>query len=241
MSSVNTHTKNDFSTLYYLLRKAEERIYADEEVRLLPVISEHHRHYKEWVVRKASCDKLVKYLSDKKRDLQILEVGTGNGWLSARLAAVPGMKVIGIDVNREELDQAIRVFKDIINLEFYNCSLDDGLMKDLKFDVIVFAASIQYFFPLEKVLGNATNMLKPGGEIHIIDSNFYSQKELEAAQQRTNDYYQSIGFPEMSGQYFHHGNEELARYDVEILYDPHSFMNRLKQNKSPFYWIKINA
>jgi ubiquinone/menaquinone biosynthesis C-methylase UbiE len=240
MSPAASHTINNFATLYYSLRKLEGRIYSDEEVSLLPVINKEHKYYQEWIARKASCDRLVRYLVDKKKDLEVLEVGCGNGWLSARLAAVPGIKVMGIDVNREELEQANRVFGRR-GLKFFNCSLDDELMKELKFDMIVFAASIQYFSSLENVLDKAINLLKPGGEVHIIDSNFYSQKEMEAARQRTSDYYQSIGFPEMIGQYFHHPKEELVQFKHEILYDPGSLINCWKTDKNPFYWIKINA
>lgn len=241
MTSLATHTKNDFSTLYYLLRRAEGRIYTDGEVALLPAINERHKHYKEWIARKSSVDKLIKYLGDKKKGLRILEVGCGNGWLAAKLAALPGASVTGIDINAEELEQAKRVFDKIRNLEFFYCSLDGELIKESRYDIIVFAASIQYFSSLGNVLGNAISVLKPGGEVHLIDSNFYSQKEVAAARQRTTDYYRSIGFPEMIDNYFHHSKEELIQFDHEILYDPYSLINRIKANKNPFYWIRINA
>lgn len=241
MNSIAAHTTRDFSKQYYLLRKAEGRIYTDEEVSLLPAISQQHRHYKEWLVRKASCDKLIKYLSNKNRSHQILEVGCGNGWLAANLAAVQDSNVTAIDVNAEELEQARRVFNKLSNLKFFNCSLDDALIKDSRYDRIVFAASIQYFSSLKTVLGNVMNMLKPGGEIHLLDSNFYSEKEIAAAKQRTMEYYQSIGFPEMINQYFHHAKEDLEEFDHEILYDPYSLINRFITNRNPFYWIKINA
>jgi ubiquinone/menaquinone biosynthesis C-methylase UbiE len=241
MSPAATHMANDFSRQYYLLRNAEGRIYTDDEVALLPVINGQHRHYREWVARRASTDRLVKYLSDRNKELQILEVGCGNGWLAARLAGIPRTKVTGIDINIEELEQAKRVFNKTGNLEFYSCSLDDELINELHYDIIVFASSIQYFSSLNDVLRKAMSMLKAGGEIHVIDSNFYLQNEVEAARQRTNKYYQSIGFPEMTGQYFHHSMQELAPFDPEILYDPHSLLNRVKKNKNPFYWIKINA
>ena len=240
MSSISVHT-TDFSGLYHLLRKAEGRIYTDEEVALLPIINEQHKHYKEWIARRSSCERLLKYLSDKKKDLKILEVGCGNGWLAARLATIPGSGVTGIDINTDELEQAKRVFDRIGNLEFLNCSLNDESINSLDFDIIVFAASVQYFSSFKKVLHDAMNKLKPGGEIHLIDSNFYSQKEVGAARQRTAEYYQSIGFPEMTDHYFHHSRDDLKQFEHDILYDPHSLVNRFISNKNPFYWIRINA
>jgi protein-L-isoaspartate O-methyltransferase len=48
-----------------------------------------HRHYHEWQIRKASSNRLVKYLAKKQKILEILEVGCGNGWLSAKLSVIP--------------------------------------------------------------------------------------------------------------------------------------------------------
>ncbi|HET6768518.1 MAG TPA: hypothetical protein VFH08_14000, partial [Chitinophagaceae bacterium] len=68
------------------LRKKEQRLYTDGEVRNLPQVPVTHLHFKEWLVRKRSCDRLIKYLDKKNKRLHILEIGCGNGWLSAQLA-----------------------------------------------------------------------------------------------------------------------------------------------------------
>ena len=229
----------DFPQQYFLLRKREGRVYSDKEVVSLPEINKEHTHYHEWQIRKQSSDRLVRHLVSKKKVLQILEVGCGNGWLSAKLSAIPLSRVIGIDINAEELNQAKRVFNQIGNLEFFNCSLQEEMLSNYKFDIVVFAASIQYFSSLEKALNDTLNRLKPGGEIHIIDSHFYKENEIDAARMRSNEYYRAIGFPEMSDQYFHHSFEELKLYQYDILYDPNSIINKLKRNKNPFYWICI--
>jgi len=52
----------DFETIYTQLRQKERRIYTDEEVAQLPSISPTHIHFKEWLVRKHSSQKLVTYL-----------------------------------------------------------------------------------------------------------------------------------------------------------------------------------
>lgn len=241
MTEELTHNTIDFAQQYYLLRKSEGRIYSDKEVADLPGINNGHRHYHEWQIRKVSCDRLVKYLVKKPKGLEILEIGCGNGWLSAKLSVIPLSRVTGIDINDEELNQAKRVFSQIENLEFFNCSLQDEMFSDRKFDVIVFAASVQYFSSLEKVLNESLKRLKPGGEIHIIDSHLYKQNETEAARLRSDDYYKTIGFPEMSDQYFHHSLEGLKFFNHDILYDPGSIINKLKKYKTPFYWICIKA
>src|ERR1700739_235600 len=102
-------TKNVFAENYIRLRKKEERIYTDAEVSKLPDISASHIHYKEWLIRKQSCNKLFKYLKKKSKKQNILEIGCGNGWLSAKLASVTSGDVTGIDINTEEIEQASRV------------------------------------------------------------------------------------------------------------------------------------
>jgi ubiquinone/menaquinone biosynthesis C-methylase UbiE len=236
-----THTTIEFARQYFLLRKSEGRIYSDKEVAGLPEIDNGHRHYQEWQIRKDSSDRLIKHLVKKQKSLEILEVGCGNGWLSAKLSTIPLSRVSGIDINDEELNQGKRVFNKIENLEFFNCSLQDELFIDRKFDVIVFAASVQYFSSLEKILHESLKRLKPEGEVHIIDSHLYKQNETDAARLRSKDYYKVIGFPEMSDQYFHHSLEGLKSFNYDILFDPGSIINKFKRNKNPFYWICIRS
>jgi ubiquinone/menaquinone biosynthesis C-methylase UbiE len=239
MTEEATHNAVDFGQQYILLRKKEGRIYSDKEVSSLPEIDKEHQHYTEWRIRKDTSDRLIKYLINKKKNLEVFEVGCGNGWLSAKLALIPFSRITGIDINAEELNQAKRVFGEIENLEFFNCSLQDEMFSGRKFDIIVFAASVQYFSSLERVLNESLKRLKSGGEIHIIDTHLYKQNETSAARLRSNEYYKSIGFPEMSDQYFHHSLEDLKLFGHDILYDPKSIINKLKKNKNPFYWVCI--
>ena len=239
MTEEITYNAIDFSRQYFLLRKKEGRIYSDGEVANLPEINKQHRYYNEWELRKRSGNQLKKWLADKKRPLQILEIGCGNGWLSALLSGIPLSQVTGIDINTEELNQARRVFDQNKNLEFFDCSLQDERLIKHQFDMIVLAASIQYFPSLKTILNDSIKHLEPGGEIHIMDTHFYDAKEVPAASKRSKDYFTAIGFPEMAEQYFHHSLEELRSFNHKILYDPHSIMNRFKKGKTPFYWICV--
>jgi len=241
MTEEATHSAIDFSQQYILLRNKEGRIYSDKEIADLPEIDKGHQHYHEWRIRKDTSDRLIKYLINKKKALEILEVGCGNGWLSAKLASIPFSQVTGVDINTEELNQAKRVFCQIENLEFFNCSLLDEMFGGRRFDIIVFAASVQYFSSLEKVLNESIKRLKHGGEIHIIDSPLYKQVETSAARMRSDEYYKTIGFPEMSDQYFHHSLEYLKLFNHDILYDPNSFINKLRKNRNPFHWVIVHG
>ena len=239
MTEEVVNNKIDFTTQYYLLRKKEGRIYSDQEVASLPEISKGQRYYSEWQARKNASDRLMKYLVRKEKALEIMEIGCGNGWLSAKLSVIPFSKVTGIDINEEEMKQAKRVFSKIKNLQFHNCSWQNEMISDRKFDIIIFAASVQYFPSLERILNDVLTLLRPGGEVHILDSHFYRQKDINAARQRSRDYFKSIGFPEMADHYFHHSINKIELYDHKVLYDPNSLLNRFRKNKNPFYWFCI--
>ncbi|WP_431210721.1 hypothetical protein ACQ86N_32840 [Puia sp. P3] len=71
-----------FEKKYILIRTLENRLYTDDELAKLPEISATHTHHKEWQIRKNSCQRLVRYLSTRRRSPEILEIGCGNGWLS---------------------------------------------------------------------------------------------------------------------------------------------------------------
>ncbi len=148
-------------------------LYPDRELALLPDLNGDHPRHQEWAGRAASCRNLVRYLSHHKRGADILDIGCGNGWLSHRLSAVPGSRVIGLDPNLIELRQAARVFHRQLNLKFIYGDFYSTVLQDLSFDIIVLAATIQYFNPPQKIIRDALTYLRPRGEIHLIDSCLY--------------------------------------------------------------------
>jgi len=231
----------DFERLYVQLRKKEGRMYTDEELINLPDIDDKHQYYKEWQLRKLSSQKLTDHLKKKNRPLDILEIGCGNGWLCHRLATIPESRVIGTDINFTEVQQAARVFYFKPNLHFIYGYADSGLFEDKQFDIIIFAASIQYFNSLHKILWNAFRLLKSKGSIHIIDSPFYTLSEVGSASKRSYMYYEALGFPEMMNYYFHHKLEDLEHYDHTLLHDPNSLFNKFVKNNNPFPWICIKT
>src|ERR1700688_525276 len=103
-------SESNFEEIYIASRQSESRVYSDEQVAQLPFVEPSHIHYDEWQSRKRSSDRLKNYLENKNKPLSILEIGCGNGWLSARLVAIKNSTVTAIDINRTELNQARRVF-----------------------------------------------------------------------------------------------------------------------------------
>ncbi|MEJ2105415.1 MAG: class I SAM-dependent methyltransferase [Ignavibacteriaceae bacterium] len=234
---------DEFESLYLKVREKEKRIYSDEEVRKLPFASYKNLHRKEWELRAKSFNRFKEYLATKNEGLNILDLGCGNGWLSGQLDKSFNNNFYCIDVNLIELKQAVNVFKSN-KIEYIYANVFIEKLPLSFFDLIIMNASVQYFPDLKKLLDKLLTLLNENGEIHIIDSPFYNKSEIEAARKRTEGYYNSLGFPEMSNHYFHHGYDEISNYNYKLLYNPSSFKTKLLRifsvKDSPFPWISIN-
>ncbi len=228
---------------YVSVREREGRLYPDSIVKYLPLVESSHPLTQEWAIRKRSFDKLLRYIR-RKNYQTILEVGCGNGWLSNGIASKADCKVVGLDLNQEELKQAARVFGNNKKLKFAYGNIFEDIFPAEIFDIIIFASSIQYFNNLHNLIQAAFRFLKPNGELHIIDSKFYNTNEVEAAKKRTENYYSNLGFPNMAKSYFHHTWSDLKEFKYRImnswLYSFHKkakFLNKF--SGVPFPWIII--
>lgn len=238
MAMQNEYAKQ-FQDLYIALRETENRLCSDEELARLPDVDLKHMYYDEWLIRKTSLERFRKFLEHKTCDLNILEVGCGNGWLSHALSHIRQSQVTGIDINSIELQQARRVFAGRENLSFILGDIRSAGLTYGSFDIIVFAASIQYFENIADILNPAFDLLKSHGEIHIIDTKFYKQAEAVKARERSAVYFHSLGFEEMSRSYFHHSMNSLNNYNYQVMYDPNHLFNQILKRKDPFHWIMI--
>jgi|HubBroStandDraft_6_1064221.scaffolds.fasta_scaffold509633_2 SAM-dependent methyltransferase len=228
-----------FEKKYIVIRSLEDRLCTDEELIKLPEMPAGHTHFREWETRKRSAYRLIRYLTGRKKPLDILEIGCGNGWLTHHLAEIPGSKVTGADINFTELQQAARVFSNDPNLRFIHGDVRSGILEDRKFDCIVFAAAIDYFPSLKRIVHFCLSCLKPGGEIHIIDSSFYRPDQIERAKRQSQAYFASFGYPEMADYFYQHSILDLRSFHHDLLHNPHSVRSRFLRIKNPYPWIRI--
>jgi len=177
----------------------------------------------------------------EKAFASVLDLGCGNGWFSHRLSKAVG-RVTAIDVNLPELKQAVKVFPSA-NIDFCYADIFTTDLTGVKFQAITLNACFQYFEDSGSLIQRLKELLTDGGEIHIIDSPFYSPERVKAAIDRTETYYRNLGFPKMADHYFHHTWNVLEKWDHEVLYSPNSLSEKLKHKlgnaNSPFPWIRI--
>jgi SAM-dependent methyltransferase len=234
--------KNDFESLYLKVRDKEKRIYSDDELILLPFASDGNIHKAEWNLRAKSFNRFKEYLNTKTENINILDLGCGNGWFCGQLSRTMNHNLFCVDINFAELRQGSRVFNSN-KLKFIYADIFSVEFPVSYFNLITLNASIQYFLNFKRIIDRLLGLLNGNGEIHIIDSPFYPENEVSNAGRRTNEYFKSIGFPEMSKHYYHHSLMDLNAYDHEIHYKPNTLINKFKTmffiNDSPFPWIMI--
>lgn len=205
--------------LYLAVRTAENRVLDDEMVRQLPQTPSSYVHHNEWQIRAAGLKRFIAYLDKKfgEKKLNILDVGCGNGWMSNNLHK-HGHKVTGIDLNLAELEQAERVFGTSESMAWQYVDILNDDVTGAPFDIILFGASCQYFPDISVLTEASTKLLTKPGEIHLLDSFFYKDSELDAARSRTEQYYSQMGFPEMSEFYHHHSVNALKAIGYKKLF-----------------------
>jgi SAM-dependent methyltransferase len=234
---------------YLRAREREGRLYSDDFVRSLPSAPTDHPLSAEWRLRADSSARLIRHLRSRGAR-RVLELGSGNGWLAAAIAADLGVaaRVVGVEANPVELEQARRVFADRPNLRFVEGDLErDETLPLAAPDAIVLASAIQYVADLPALLRGLRAELAPGGQLHIVDSPLYDPSEVPAARERTRAHYERIGVPAMAENYRHHTWDEVDAFRPTLAYRPDAPTRRLaarlgrRGSASPFPWLIIGS
>jgi SAM-dependent methyltransferase len=234
----------DWRDVYLRARDREGRLLHDAAVATLPDLPRHHPLRREWQLRDDSSARLLADLRKRRRPLAVIDLGCGNGWLANRIAAIAGCRVVGVDVNAVELGQARRVFGERAGLRFIEHDILDAPLPVEAADIVVLASVIQYVPQPADLIARLLNGLRPGGEVHVIDSPLYQPAGLAGARTRTLRHYAEIGVPEMASAYHHHAWTAFDSLAMEVLYRPESVVPRverrwLRRARSPFPWLRF--
>jgi SAM-dependent methyltransferase len=166
-----------FAAQYARVREQEGRAtLGAAEYRQLPVAERGSRHWREWQMRRVSCQRLSRVLSAIGRPpLRIADLGAGSGWLSRSLAAL-GHAVIAIDrsVDRADGLGAVR----LADVPFAAVVADFARppLAPAQFDAVVFNASLHYAADVAQTLSAAAHLLAPGGAIVVMDSPMFARR-----------------------------------------------------------------
>ncbi|HSB63511.1 MAG TPA: class I SAM-dependent methyltransferase [Thermoanaerobaculia bacterium] len=138
----------------------------------------------QWAVRARSFDALksrvvVPLAKERAKELAVLDLGAGNGWLCARLAR-DGHRCVALDLRLDDVDglAAGAAFRRHLPRMFgrVSASFDALPFSHALFDLVVFDASLHLAEDLGKALAEAARATAPGGRVAILDSPFYARR-----------------------------------------------------------------
>jgi arsenite methyltransferase len=105
---------------------------------------------------------------------RVLDLGTGPGFFAAGLAGLvsPGGRVDGVDINRRFVADANARAEGRADLAFHHVEDHRLPFEDATFDRAVCKNVLEYVPDLDATLGEVRRVLKPGGRVHVIDSDW---------------------------------------------------------------------
>ncbi|HET7216319.1 MAG TPA: class I SAM-dependent methyltransferase [Terriglobia bacterium] len=139
----------------------------------------------QWKIRSRSFrffyQRILPWLEYRYKDgLDVLDVGSGNCWLSYRLA-LRGHRPVAVDLIASNLDGlgAAHHYFDFLKRPFdlFQAEMDRLPFDNGQFDVVVFNSSFHYSENYVQTLQETLRCLRRPGHILIIDSPFYQNEE----------------------------------------------------------------
>ncbi len=113
-------------------------------------------------------DKIMSIIRTFKDVSSICDLGCGNGYIAARLAAL-GYHVTGVDASKSGIELAQKNYH-ADNLEFICAGIDSSLLTALspkKFDLVLSSDVIEHLYRPADLMETATSLLRPGGHLVI--------------------------------------------------------------------------
>jgi ubiquinone/menaquinone biosynthesis C-methylase UbiE len=182
---------DDYSTI----RNAEGRGSADREYyRALPYRDLTGKNSEQWRIRACTYRYFESNLLERT-GLDILDLGSGNGWMSYRLSQ-RGDRPVAVDIFTDSLD-GLEAARELDAFPAVEAEFDHLPFADGQFDLAVFNSSFHYSTDYVATLREARRCLKPSGQIVILDTPLYKLREHgERMRAERHAYFQSkYGFP----------------------------------------------
>ena len=161
---------DQFASAYGLVRKVEGRSSETPSYyRALPYEDLSNKFPEQWKRRSRSFDALVATIGEAPLD--VVDAGSGNCWLAARLAG-RGHSVVAVDLNDDGHDGLGAHVNYTETFEVARAELTAMPLPSASVDLVVFNASVHYI-DLDLGVDEAIRVLRGGGRVIIADSPVY--------------------------------------------------------------------
>jgi len=166
---------------YRAIREAEGRWSRSADYyRQLPFKDVSGKFSRDWRIRSKSFvafrEKVLQPMrADKGHSLAILDLGAGNGWFSYRVQEL-GHVPVAVDLATDDLDGLAASKHYPQSFECVQAEFDTLPFSGEQFDLAVFNASWHYSENYETTLQEAFRVLKPDGQVVILDSPVYRDR-----------------------------------------------------------------
>jgi SAM-dependent methyltransferase len=165
-----------FIDRYEIVRRAEgRRIEGPQQLLALPFRDLTRRHGGEWAIRSRSFGSLVRVVVaplGARAPLDVIDLGSGVGWLAYRLAR-RGHRVAAVDLLTGDDDGlgAHRHFdRPLLAIQ---AEFDRLPFADASVDLAVYNASLHYAADYATTLREGLRVLRPGGRLVVMDTPIY--------------------------------------------------------------------
>lgn len=108
--------------------------------------------------------KLYKKVNLKNAEM-ILDVGCGTGVITLDIAESTNGSVIGIDIDREKMKEAVKIVEDQTNVKIQYADAEDLPFKDETFDLVVFNIVLMHITNQQKAVNEMARVTKKGGVV----------------------------------------------------------------------------
>lgn len=190
---------------YAALRAREGRGASDADRLALPYVTSGPLA-SQWRIRARTFDRFVAAVLEPReraagRSLAILDLGAGDGWLAARMAA-RGHRAVALDARVDAVDglAASRLFTRQKAFAFGRVAarFEELPLAEGAFDLALFNASLHYATDLARALAEARRAVRSGGAVAILDSPFYGAATSGEAMLREREQTTRIAFPDLA-------------------------------------------
>jgi len=113
-------------------------------------------------------ERLLQYVDFKEKQ-KFLEVGCGNGAACKHIAEKYNLNVTGMDVDPEQIKNAIRDIEKIQNIQFFEGDSTNLEFSDNEYDIVYSSGVLHHINNWKKVLEEINRVLKPKGHYIFSD------------------------------------------------------------------------